>query len=217
MLYIYDILLNFNGYNIIDFYEWENDDLIYYIKKIPIYRVSNKLINDIMKSDIIFEKEFLDKIYLKTDYSLKKEKNKSFYMVLLSDIRTVIALKLLESGEIEAKSSLLLEDELEILNIVERLDVYNINYKIGKKLNNIYDFLTREERKIKSFIINELKKLYNKEDKCKLSYYYYEYFNDKSVDINYIYNELIKSMNNEINIKHLRLYELIKLSYQKNS
>ena len=38
MIYIYDILLNFNT-SLIEFFEWEENDLIKYIKKIPIYNL----------------------------------------------------------------------------------------------------------------------------------------------------------------------------------
>ena len=46
MIYIYDVLLNFNT-SLIEFFEWEENDLIKYVKKLPIYKVSDDFLNEI--------------------------------------------------------------------------------------------------------------------------------------------------------------------------
>ena len=45
MKYAYDVVLNFND-EFYNFYEWDTDDTIAYVKKIPIYKVTNDIIND---------------------------------------------------------------------------------------------------------------------------------------------------------------------------
>ena len=44
MKYAYDVVLNFND-EFYNFYEWDTDDTIAYVKKIPIYKVTNDIIN----------------------------------------------------------------------------------------------------------------------------------------------------------------------------
>ena len=51
MNYIYDIVLNFQD-NYYNFFEWNREDKIKNIIKIPLYRVSDKDIN-ILKNNII--------------------------------------------------------------------------------------------------------------------------------------------------------------------
>ena len=44
MNYVYDVLVNFK-YPFIDFYEWNNDDKILNIKKIPFIKVTSETLN----------------------------------------------------------------------------------------------------------------------------------------------------------------------------
>ena len=65
MIYIYDILLNFNT-SLIEFFEWEENDLIKYIKKIPIYKVSDDFLYNLVNNEIKIESNFLNNIKDKT-------------------------------------------------------------------------------------------------------------------------------------------------------
>ena len=62
MNYIYDIYLNFNK-TYYDFYEWNNNDKVMHIKKIPLFKVSTsnlkKMILKIKQIFIIVKKNYL--------------------------------------------------------------------------------------------------------------------------------------------------------------
>ena len=60
MDYIYDIVLNFQN-NYYDFYEWQKEDKIINIKKIPIYKISTKEYIDIKNYQTIIEKNTIPK------------------------------------------------------------------------------------------------------------------------------------------------------------
>ena len=62
MIYIYDILLNFNT-EFFEFYEWEKSDLLFHIKKIPIYKVETKVIEDFLTKKVIIDSPLLLEIY----------------------------------------------------------------------------------------------------------------------------------------------------------
>ena len=70
MNYIYDILLNFNK-KIYDIYEWEKNDIITHIRKIPLFIVEKKQLLEIVNNEVIFNQEKLKKIENKTEIFTK--------------------------------------------------------------------------------------------------------------------------------------------------
>ncbi len=211
MIYIYDILLNFNT-SLIEFFEWEENDLIKYIKKIPIYKVSDDFLYNLVNNEIKIESNFLNNI---KDKTLFDNQNNNFkYCCLFTNNKIIIGVVFNEIGNVLYLSRLLIEEEKEILTIANRLSLYNIDYEICSFNNKINDNLTRKERNIKNNLLNKINDLYKNNDYEKLSYLYYEYFNKIENNKEEIYNNLIKSINN-FNYKHNVLYNILKLSEQK--
>lgn len=211
MIYIYDVLLNFNT-SLIEFFEWEENDLIKYVKKLPIYKVSDNFLYNLVKNEIKVSDDFLNEI---KDKTLFEEKNENFkYCCLLTNNKIVLGVLFNEFGNVLYLSRLLIEEEKEILTIVNRLNLYHIDYEICNFNNEISDNLTRKERNIKNNLLNKINDLYKNNDYEKLSYLYYEYFNKIENNKEEIYNNLIKSINN-FNYKHNVLYNILKLSEQK--
>ena len=52
MIYIYDVLGNFND-ELIDFYDWLESDYMEHIRKIPMIKVSEKFYIDLVNKNII--------------------------------------------------------------------------------------------------------------------------------------------------------------------
>ena len=49
MIYIYDILLNFiDGKRMYEFFEWNSEDVVEHIKRIPMFCVSDRVMEDIL-------------------------------------------------------------------------------------------------------------------------------------------------------------------------
>ncbi len=211
MIYIYDILLNFNT-SLIEFFEWEENDLIKYVKKLPIYKVSDDFLYNLVNNEIKVSDDFLNEIKDKTLFEEKSEEFK--YCSLLTNNKIVLGVLFNEFGNVLYLSRLLIEEEKEILTIANRLSLYHINYEICNFNNEISDNLTRKERNIKNNLLNKINDLYKNNDYEKLSYLYYEYFNKIGNSKEEIYNNLIKSINN-FNPKHNILYNILKLSEQK--
>ena len=65
MDYYYDVLLNFQERYCM-FYEWDENDALDYVKKIPLLHVSAKAFEDLRQKKIKVEKEFLSAIENKT-------------------------------------------------------------------------------------------------------------------------------------------------------
>ena len=197
MAYIYDILLNFNK-ELIEFFEWEESDKIKYIKKIALFKVRGKVLKDLINNEISLGKTFLDKL---TSYEMNGlESCKS---CLLTDGVMAIGI-LIKNNKIVSYSRLLLDEENEILEVSEKLEYIDLNYKIlcarSAKCNN----LTRKELDIKNKLGLILDDLYKMGEREKLYYLYYEYTNKESKNVNHIYTYLkqsLKSFND--NHKHL--------------
>lgn len=215
MSYVYDIVLNFNN-DYYEFYEWKNNDIFYHIKKISLLLVDSKTYNDIYDNRVLFNKDFLLSIYNKCEYFTNRKTETIPYAFLITDSYRVMGINLNNSGKIIKYSSLLLDDEEEILDLCDKLGIIKLDYKIIKK-NTKNDFITRNEKNIVKFIKKDLLNDYNKKNINKLKYLYYEYFNKQSDDINEIYEELSRELDKTINNKHYELYNLIKLSYSRKN
>lgn len=205
MVYIYDIVLNFND-ELLEFFEWEDNDDIKYIKRLPLIRVEDSLIKDVLENDILFDDLLLDQIKGKTIYY--DSKNENYPVVVLSNQDIAIAVLINNNGY--KYSRLLLDEEYEVLNIVSKLSTTKVDYSIiGKK--SINNNLTREERKIKNILLKEINYLYNSNKLDKLNYYYYEYFNEINNNKEEVYKRL-KDTLNTIDDKHLKLLEIVHLA-----
>lgn len=139
MNYVYDILLNFN-FDFYDFYDWNENDIFTHIKSIPIYRVNNNTLKDIIYNDVYIDKSFLKEIYNNTEMYLKYSLRKIKYSVLLCDDKNVLAIKCDSNGHVVARSTLLIDEFYEVISLQERYSFYDLKYSIIKSLN--YDPLS---------------------------------------------------------------------------
>ncbi|MCI8569241.1 MAG: DUF3603 family protein [Bacilli bacterium] len=208
MNYIYDLVLNFSeNERILEFYEWMKEDVLSTVAKIPIIRINRFQMNDILNNKISITKTFLKKYENKTlldDGSLLK------YSFLVTDLSKVIALEFSSNGEVIRRSSLLLDEEEAVIE--ESLDYQEeeLNYKIIRNYLK-FDFLTRDERKIRSSLINELNYLYKNKKYDEINYLYEELFN-KKISIHDKYKFLIDDISNNYSSKYNRIYDIIKMT-----
>ena len=206
MNYIYDLVLNYNK-ELYEFYEWNNTDKLINIEKIPIIRINNTSFNEIMSSRIKISLVLLDKIKNKTYTRNKIIK----YSLLITNLNRVIALKFDDQGiEIE-RSSLLLDEEEDVLE--DDYQEEKIEYEIIEKLEEDY-FLTRKEKSIKKYLLKEINNLYMNNNYEELNYLYEELYNDDK-SIKERYNYLINSITNNYNSNYEKLYNIIKLANKK--
>lgn len=208
MIYIYDIILNLTDDNrILEFFEWSEHDSVEHIKKIPLFKVSTSLMDDLINYEIKVDSNFLENIKNYTELFDIKTKKVIEYACLLSDGSKVIALEFSSSGKVLYRSSLLIDEEEEILDIVENLNRKEINYKKIKR-KNINFFLTRKEFFIQNFLLKELKSSYKKKNIKKIKYLYEECFNKKGSDED-LYKILVDDIKNNFSSKHVKLFNIL--------
>ena len=206
MKYIYDIILNYID-NYYDFFEWNNDDSVDYIKKIPVFKVSNDVINDLINNKVMIDKEFIDNIKDKCEIYMNNGIGIIEYTCLFCSNDKVIAIEFNYKGISMFKSDLLIDESLDIIECCKKIKIVKLNYKII--VEDKISLMTREEVKMIGFVKRELN---NIEDIDKIKYLYYECFNR-------IENNIIK-MNIELE-KYMyknpsKLFNILMLSYSKH-
>ena len=190
MNYIYDIILNLNN-EFIEFYEWNKNDYLTHVRKIPIFKIDNKTMKKIKIGNKIQNYKFIASIKNKCCTFGKNNRN---YLTLLCNEEKVIGISLNQKGYIKEISDLLIDEEDYIL------DSYNkfafIKLDIIENNKNYINFLTRNEKEKLKTVKKEIKKSNNQ----VLNYLCYE------LNINEINDEIIiknfKEMYNFFNLIH---------------
>lgn len=201
MQYYYDVLGNFSEY-ILKFYEWESNDDIVNIKKIPFIKISKEDMRVLLSYSVILE----------MDNIVKNSKDKANYL-LLSTGCDALMVELNQEGKIIYYSSLLIEDELEVNELAHSMNTIKLKFKVLDKIKILSDY--RQGEKAKNLIFHELKKIRDNDNKDECLYYYYEWFHVSTDD----YDKAIKKMFLEIkkpfNKDMERIEKLIRLSYKE--
>ena len=201
MNYIYDIYLNLNDMPY-DFFDWNKNDKLIHIKKIPIFRISEENLKKCVHNCIRICEDILNCVHKKTEVWNKE--NLIPYCVLFSDYNNILAIEFNKEGISIKKSFLSVEEELEILETVNRLRETNINFEIIKKINP--SFKTRKQIKEESFVDKELKNI----DVKKLNYIYFECFGKQEKNKKIILNKIKNLPKNSRTYKNL--YDILKLT-----
>ena len=212
MIYTYDILLNWTkDTRLKEFYEWNLEDDLEHIKKMPIIRIRESLLKDLLTSKVKIDKSFLSKIKYKSESYFHNEIDVIDYAFIVTTEKKSLALELDDEGNVMYKSSLLIDEEEEILEIGEDLVVMDIPYEVISKTNNI-SYLTRKEEEEGRFLTKEIKKIKQNKEKSKLNYLYKEFFIDDVESFNDKLTILEKEISKDYNSFHHKLYNLLKLT-----
>ena len=198
MTYIYDILLNFNE-EYYDFYDWNKNDKIIHVKKIPIYRVKEQVLIDLVNNCIKFDNAFLELIRDKTEVFLKHEIKHLKYSCLLCGKEKIVAINIDQNGKIIGISDLLIDEYSEIVEGLKDCKSTEIEYIIEKS-KAFENFKTRNDKTKESFVLRELNKFKDEE----LQYIYYEIYLENEDNKNKILDSLYKIRNKD------NLYNLVK-------
>lgn len=207
MNYIYDILLNFKE-DLYDFFDWNYSDEIEHIRKIPIFRVDCQSFKEIKDNKVIFDSEFLSKIYNKTEVFNHKKVRQIEYAFLLSNGIEVIGFKYNKGNYLISK--LLIDEDTEVIEVCERLEEEMIGYKIENK-RSINTFKTRNDIEIIEYIKHELNNLVKNHEYDKLKYIYYECFDIKENKISNIIKKINTCIESNINFKYMKIYDILKM------
>ena len=202
MNFIYDIVLNFNK-DFYNFFEWNKNDNIINVKKIPIFLIDNDTFTSMKYDNVIVSKEFIDLIKDKT-YTYTR--SKLGISCLISNNKEVIAVLFNDNGNLIKRSSIMLDEEEEVLDEIENDSLYKINIIKRRKVN--IENVNRNIKEKKDFLI---KYINEEKNDINLKYLYYDYFEKDENNIKIIKNELIKEIKNNWNKKLNNFYDTVKI------
>ncbi len=200
MNYIYDILLNFNE-KYYDFYEW--DENIVHIKKIPIFKISNKQLKTIFENKV--------KIDLNIKNKTEVFNNKSINSCIVFSDEFGFAVKFDKDGSVIERSSLLFEDLEDVLD--NKLESKILNIEVIEPIKN--NFLIKEDDILYNYIVKEINKLIKNKDYNALSYIYYECFNTKESDLKKVIKKIKNITLNDFYNYGEKIYGILKLTTNK--
>ena len=172
MDYIYDIMLNLQN-EYYDFYEWQLNDKIINVKRLPIYKISTKSYLNIKNNDTTISRSTLPK------------HNKLF---LLTSGIEVMGILIDNLGKVIKKSSLLSDESDDILEDKNLIKEINIKYTI-KKTKTI-TFISRQEKEKRQYLNDYFNKIDKIKDEYFLKYLYFDITNDNESDIDKVYHNL---------------------------
>ena len=199
---IYDILVNFKKIPY-EFYEWNKEDDVKHVKKMPSIKVSDSTLYDIFYNDAVVSKNFLDQIKDKTEIFFGRTVKKVKYACVIYNDDVALSILLNDNGEIIGKSKLLFDEEEDVLK--EDVPVKEIDYNIIKKSKKISG-LTRREAKIVLLLSKYLDKIYENKKNDEIKYMYFECFNKVEEDNEKAY----KNLKNEVLKANLNVIEALK-------
>lgn len=199
MKYIYDISVNMQE-KYLDFYEWNKSDKIVTLKKIPILKINTNDFYNIVSNDIKIDDSFLNQIYYN---------NKYICLFMCDDQVCVIEFN--KKGNSIKRSSLVVDEELDIMENYYNLKTMTIDYELIKQQK--YSFITRSEQEKINFLKKELDILSLPSDKEKIGYLYFECFGNIENDYDVALKRIKRAINSPTQIN--QLYRFFKFINQK--
>lgn len=214
MIYVYDIILNWTDNDkVYEFFEWENNDDLEHIKRIPLFKINFNKFSELLNYEFKVNNEFLEKIENLTEIYGISTIEKIKYSTLFTDGARVVAIEFDDNGKVIYRSKLLLDEEEEVMIISNKLSCYEMDIEKLRK-REFDEFSTRQETIMKKVLQKEIHDSYKNKNFDKLKYLYLECFDRESNNIDEIYNRLLTSIEKKEDYNHKKLYEVVKLSYQ---
>lgn len=209
MNYIYDIVLNFNP-EYYDFYEWKKNDNIINVRKIPSLKIKEQDYLSLKYNKVTLDQPFIQKI--KNNSSIYLDDNIYNIICVVTNGKEALGVSFDEEGNITGRSSLLFDEEQEIIEEATRITITPItfikNIKITPHLSG------RVEKEKKQYLQKYFHHLQPTTDDITLQYLYYEYFEKEQSDSQTIKRELLKEIKKDWNTKLDTLYQLALLLNQ---
>ena len=190
MNYVYDILVNFNE-NLYDFYDWNLNDPVTHIRRIPIYKVTSKQFYEIKNYQVEFDSKFLETIKNRTEFFSGRNIKIMKYAFLLTDGLDIMGIFI---GDSIKYTSLQMDEELDILEDF-RFKESHLDYQITSTKNAMI-LKTRYQIEQINKMRQKLNDLIKENNISKIQYIYYECFNEKEKQISLILERFYHSLEN---------------------
>ena len=200
MKYLNDVLLNFDEIAY-EFYEWEKEDDLVRIKRVPVVCISEKDLFIFLQNKIQIDKEELS-------VCSKKE-----HIIIFTSKKDHIAIEFDLEGKELFRSRLTIEDDLNVCEIAYSLKEKKLRYQTLQKICHQREM--RIASKEKQLIQIELKVIEASHQIEKLSYLFYEWFDEIESHFDQMLNKCYLELQKPYSLQMHKIAHLIKLSYKE--
>ena len=188
------VLVNWALYDeeLLEPYEWKDDDDLECLKNIQIIRVDNRTMNDLLNNVITFTDKNINKVFIATslDYT--------------------ICIEIDSNLELKYRSVLTYSKRNEIKHIASNMLITHLDYQINDYCELKELGLTRNERVKKQYLISKLNILYQYQPQ-KLIEIYLHLYHEPLNDVDEIYYYFQKQINIGYRFLHEYLYKIFYL------
>lgn len=205
MIYAYDLLINLNEV-LYDFYDWQENDDLMHIRRVPLFKVDDKSYNDFIFKKVRISDDALNLIKDKTQVFTSKSLVILNYAMIITNGENALLLEFDSQGFVNRKSKFLVNEELEVVELSESMKTTEITYNVISK-KCIQNAMIRSEKKTLDKILSELYLI--KDDKEKIDYLYYEWFGEEVCTNKY--EKLTESLKNRFTERHEEFLETLEL------
>ena len=154
MVYVYDILVNFNDM-LYDFYDWKTTDDFYHVRRCPLFKVKTNILGDLTYKKVRIAEEFLSVVKDKTQVFTSKNVETLEYSFIVTDGINSLMVLVDKKGLVIKKSKFLINEEVEISNMSKTMRMTALAYNVIN--NNITkNKMLRDENSLVDKILEEL-------------------------------------------------------------
>ena len=107
---------------IYDFFEWNYDDKITHIRKIPVFRINPNDFLKIKNSSFRINNDFKEKIHNKTECFNQRKVTTIEYACLFTNAIEVVAILFDKEGNSNKYSNLFIDENTEVIEVCEQLE-----------------------------------------------------------------------------------------------
>jgi len=212
MNYIYDVLLNFNNH-LYDFFEWDINDNITHIRKIPLIKVNRDTLLSFKNNKFKIGDDLLSIIMNKTEcFSNNGIKNIN-YACLFCDNEATLAVKFNKDGLSISKSNMLLDESDEVIDFSCREKGRKIDYQIIEE-DIKTEFISRNTLMKINYIEKELNRLNRNNEIDKIKFLYYDCFDKKEDNVEIIISNIKDALKSDF-LKIDNMYDFLKMTFSK--
>lgn len=208
MIYVYDLLVNLNE-ELIDFYDWEDTDDMFHVRKCLLIKVLSKDYYNMLTNKIKISDSFMKEIKGKAQIFSGRNTIIIDYMIAVTDGINAFIIKFDNNGVSKLKSKFIINEEVEIINLSSSMKVSNIDFDIINKEN--INKMTRKEKRIVNLILYQLENIKNNKD--MIDYLYYEWFDTNNGDNKL--DKLISNIRESYSNKHIEFLNILNLITNK--
>ena len=149
---IYDVVLNFNKYYY-EVYEWKSSDEIENIRKIPFFKVSDKVFVIIRDNDVKISNDVLSK--LRSYYTFLDDEILEI-KCLITNCKSCMGIIIDKEGYITKRSSMLYDEEEEVLEEARDAKIVEFKFDYIKKYDIDNCRILNEKKQVLYSFINNI-------------------------------------------------------------